>query len=78
MRMTHLEPSKRTAALIMHTNLVARQVCMPAGGDHQKSNDGASRILGILGNYFAPEAADSIYQKVARLLHYPRMGHLMG
>ena len=47
LRMTQLEPPKRAAALILRRNLAARQTCMPAGGDHLESHDGALRILEI-------------------------------
>lgn len=66
MRMTYLGPSKRAAALILRVNSVARQFWLPAGGDHQDTSDGGLRILEISGIYFAPEAADSAYQAVAR------------
>ena len=32
--------------------------------------DGVTRILGILRGYFAPEAADAIYQQVVRFVNY--------
>ena len=56
-RMTHLDPSRRAAALVLHVNSVARRVCTSAGGGPVGSNDGASRILEISENYFAPESA---------------------
>ena len=74
MRMTRLDPSKRVAASILPMHSAARQVCLPAGGDHLDRNDGAIIVLDALKNYFAPEAAVSIYQEVVRCLQYRRTG----
>ena len=54
-----MEPSNRAAASVIFTNSVARQVCLSAGGDILENADGASRMLKISRNYFAPAAADS-------------------
>ena len=59
MRMTRLEPSKRAAAALLLMHSAARQVRLPGGGDHLDRNDGAISVLGVLKNYFAPEAAGS-------------------
>ena len=67
MRMTHLDPARRTAALIFRMNSAARQVRMSAGGDHLDSHNGALRISDS-SKKFASEAAGSLYREVAHFL----------
>ena len=43
-----------------------RATGLSAGGNHLANIDGVSRMLEISRNYFAPGAADLIYQEVAR------------
>ena len=71
-RMTHLEPAERAAALISQLNSAARQVWLAAGGDHLDSSDGAAYISGALKNCLSPEAAGLIYREVVRSLRYRR------
>ena len=43
MRFTKMAPPSRAAALAVHMNSVARQVCPPAGGDRLGNTEDASR-----------------------------------
>ena len=63
MGMTKTEPSSRVAALVLHMNSVARQVCTSAGGEHLDNNDGVMCMLEIPRNSPPPEAVDSIFQE---------------
>ena len=78
MRTPHLEPSKRAVASILRATSAARRVRKTAAGDNPESRDGALRILEISKNVFALEAAGSIYQEVARFLHYRRTDQSVG
>ena len=53
-------------------NSASRKVCLAAGGDYLDNQDGVGRILGILRNYFAPDAADAIHRQVVRFTHFRR------
>ena len=66
MRMTKMEPATRASACVLRANSVARQVCSSADCDHLGNNGSLARMLGKLRNYFAPGAANSINQEVAR------------
>ena len=72
MLMTKTEPPSRSAAFVLQMSSVARQVCPRTGGDHLENADGALRKLGILRNYFDPDAADSKNQEVARVMQFRR------
>ena len=63
--MTNLEPPKRASALILIMDPVAREVCMAAGSDQILGADGVMKIVKLLNDYFAPDAADSVHQAVA-------------
>ena len=76
-QVANLDPSKRAAALILQVETVARQVCLAAGSDSVANNDGAEQILGILKDYFAPDAVDSAFQEVARFLQFKRTDQTM-
>ena len=76
-RVANLDPSKRAAASILRIDTVARQVCLAAGSDFVVNNDGAERIVTILKDYIAPDAADSVDQEVARFLQSKRPGRTM-
>ena len=60
MQMTEMEPPKRAAALVVHMNSTARQVCLAVAGDHIAKNNGAEHVVNTLRDYFAPATADSI------------------
>ena len=77
-RVTNLDPSKRAVALILQTGAVARRVCLAAGSHVITNDDGVERALAILRDYFAPEAANSAYHEVARLLQCKRTAQTMG
>ena len=62
--MTCMVPSKRAAASILSMRSAARQFCLPAGGEHLDSNDGATSVLDVL--------KSSIYQGVVCFLQYRR------
>ena len=49
---------------------VAREVRMAAGSDRIMHPDGVMEIMQLLNGYFAPDAADSVYQEVACLLRF--------
>ena len=74
MRMTKMGPASRASALALRVNSVGGQGCLSSGGGQLGDNDGATRMLEILRNYFAPEAADSICQEVVRCTQYRRAG----
>ena len=71
-QVANLDPSERAAALILRMVAVARQVGPPAGGDFVVNDGGAERILNILKDYLAPDAANSIYREVVRPFHLKR------
>ena len=73
-----MEPSSRAAALVSYMNSVARQVRLSAGGKHFEDTDGASRVLEISRNYFAPGDAGSINKGVARFIKFRRTGETVG
>ena len=58
----NLGPSRRASALLLRMDTVARQVFLHAGGDTFTNGKGAGSVLGILREYFAPGAVDSISQ----------------
>ena len=66
MRTTRTEASACASALISHEQSAPRQVCLAEG------SDGVAKILGIPRNYFAPEAADAIHQRVMRYMRLRR------
>ena len=72
--MTKMKPSKMAFALVLHTTLTARQVCLAAGGDHIATDDGAERNVDILRNHSAPRKLDSITQEAARILQFRLTG----
>ena len=47
-----------------------RQVWLAEGSDISRHGDGATRIVDMSRNYFAPEAADAIRQQVAQFVTY--------
>ena len=56
-RATHTELTARASLLVLHMQPAPRQVCLAEGSDISAHGDGASQILNISRNYFAPEAA---------------------
>ena len=62
MQMTEMEPPKRAAALVVHMNSTARQVCLAVAGDHIAKNNGAEHVV------------NTIYREVARFLQFRRTG----
>ena len=72
MRTTKTGPASRAPLLVLHMHLAPRQVCPSAGGYCLGNRDGVARVLDILGDYFAPEAADAIHQQVTRFTQYRR------
>ena len=56
----------------------ARATGLSAGGNHFEDTDGASRVLEILRNYFAPGDAGSMNEGVARLIKFRRTGGTVG
>ena len=78
MRETAMGPASRASLLESHVNSAPRQVCLSAHGGHLDGRGGIARILGILRNYFAPEAAHAIDQQVARFLQYRRTEQSIG
>ena len=53
-------------------NSAPRQFWQSAAGGHLDNQEGVARILEVLRNYFAPEAADAIYRQVMRFTQYRR------
>ena len=70
MRTTKTDPASRASPLVLHMNSVPRQFRPSARGGHLGDRKGDTRILGILSNYFAPEAAGAIYEQVMRFMQY--------
>ena len=66
MRSARAEVPARASLLVLHMRPVPRQVCLAEGSDISGRSDGVAGISDIPGNYFAPEAADSIHQQVVR------------
>ena len=60
-QVTNWALTKRASALISHMDAVAREVYMSAGSGVIIDHDQV-RILDILHDFFAPEAAGSVYQ----------------
>ena len=71
-RIATTDPQKRAANLLFHETDAARKVCMAAGKDGVGNIDRAARILRILGERFAPEAIDSIFQDMAKFMYFER------
>ena len=66
-RVTHLGAVKTASTLILKTGSAARRVRMAAGSGQITDPGGAMMIMRLLNDYSAPDAADSVFQKVARL-----------
>ena len=75
---TNLGPMKRAPALILEVGPVAREVCAAAGSALITDPDGAIKITLLLHDYFAPDAAGSVDQEVARSLRLARTTQTMG
>ena len=65
-RKTKTEAASRASLLVLHMRSAPRQVRLATGGGHSDNHDDVARILRILRNYFAPEAAGAIPQQVMR------------
>ena len=76
-QVAHLEPSWEDSALIPRMGGVARQACVSATSEHTLNNDGADRISTILHEHFAPDAVESVYPAVVRLLQFEGSGQTM-
>ena len=61
-RVPNLNPVTRVSAPELRMDPVARQVSTAAGDDQPSDPDGAAKILQVLRDSLAPEAADSIYE----------------
>ena len=61
-----------SATFVLRMNSAPRQVCLPAGGGNFDDQGGVARISEILRSYFAPEAADAIYQRAMRFTQFCR------
>ena len=51
---------------MLNMGLVSRENCMAVGSGQILGSGGAKKITQLLNNYFAPQAADSVYQEVGR------------
>ena len=51
---------------------VARDVCLAVGREQLLEPEGVMKISQVLHDYFTPDARDSAYQGVVRLLHIKR------
>ena len=71
-RTTETDPASTASTLASQTNPAPRQVCLLPCGGHLDGRGGVARILEILRSYFAPEAADAIYQQAIRFTQYRR------
>ena len=78
MRATKMDPAIRAPFLVLHEHSAPRQVCLSEGGNYLGNRDGVARILEILRNYFAPEAADAIRPQVMRFSQYRCAGEFPG
>ena len=76
-RVTKSRASKRAAALILQIGSAARQVRTSAGSEILRSSDGSDQILNISRKYFAPGAADAVFQKAASPLLMEGAGQTM-
>ena len=72
MRATKTDAANRASLLVLHMHSAPRQVCLSAGGSYLDNRHRVARILEILGDYFAPEAAGAIHQQVTRFTQYRR------
>ena len=72
MRAMGTDPASLACFLVLRMHSAPRQVCLAAGGHFLDNQHGVARILDILRNYFAPDAADAIHQKVVRFTHFRR------
>ena len=77
-RTTRTEASARASVLILHMRPATRQVCPADGGDVLGRSDGVTKILEILRNYLAPEAADAIRQQVMRYMRFRQTDQPVG
>ena len=68
MRATRAELTARASLLASRP----RRVRLAEGGDILDRGDGASKILNILRNYFAPDAADAVRRQVVRFVRFRR------
>ena len=78
MRTTRTEAPARASVLILHMQPAPLQVCLAGGSDILGRNGSASKILGILRNWSAPEAAGSVRQQVMRFKRFKRPGQSLG
>ena len=72
MRATKTNTANRAPLLVLHMISAPRRVCPSAGGGHLDNQDGVARTLEVPRNYFAPEAADAIYQRLMRFMRHRR------
>ena len=77
LRLTNLDPAKRSSALILHIETVARAVSSAAGGDAVTDQGGVQKITGPPRNNFAPDAVGSAYHEVVRFSQFKRTAHTM-
>ena len=64
---TDLEPLKRASAPVLNMGPAARGVCVAAGDDQIIHPGGATKILRVPHDYFAPDGVDLIYRGGDRL-----------
>ena len=69
-RAAYLGVTKRASALVLHTDPAVRDVCVSVGCGRPPGPGAVRKITQVLHDYFAPGALDSVYQHVARLLHF--------
>ena len=72
-----VDPRKRAANLLSHMTDVERKVCTSVGKDSISNVDGVAQILRILRERFAPEAIDSVFKDVVKLLYLRRTDQRM-
>ena len=73
-----LDPQKRASNFLLRVADVARKVCASAGKDVLGNVDGAALIVRTPRGRLAPDAIDSTFQEIAKLMLFKRTGQAMG